>query len=68
MRQSFIMESTEKLDDHYKIVEEIGKGAYGIVYTAKHKETGDIRAVKVVKKKDEKSKNETSILKELVFS
>lgn len=67
LRESFIMERTDQLSEHYEMLEEIGRGAYGIVYTAKHKHTGDIRAIKTVRVKDGRSNNETSILRELVL-
>ena len=66
LRSHFIMESIGNIEDDYQIQEEIGKGAYGVVYTALHKPTGDMRAIKVVQRKDGKYNHETSILKELV--
>ena len=40
------------LTDFYNIEHKIGKGGFGTVYRASHKETGDIVAVKLVDKHD----------------
>ena len=40
-----------RLDD-FEILEEIGKGAFGRVLKAREKDTGNIFAMKVMKKKD----------------
>lgn len=37
----------------YEIIGIVGEGAYGIVYKAKNKETGDIVAIKKFKESDE---------------
>jgi len=55
----------------YEIMGIIGEGAYGIVYKAKHKETGEIVAIKKFKEGEDDevvkktTKREVSMLKQL---
>ena len=58
---------TEELTNHYEIGEYIQSGAFGSVWFCKHKESGAQRAVKYVKKSDDKKENEL-ILREFVSS
>ena len=37
------------VDQKYNIIEKIGEGSYGIVYKAKHKEDGDLVALKKIR-------------------
>ena len=60
-------ENKGKLEDSYKLLEEIGQGGFGTVYTALHKPSGDIRAVKIVNRRKEKPSPEILLLKELVL-
>lgn len=51
-KSTMIQKNTRKIEDVYKIDKKtLGTGAYGIVSRVKHKETGQIRAVKKVAKK-----------------
>lgn len=64
-RELFIESSDGKIDDHYDFIrvhfifiQELGRGAYGVVYLAFQKETHEKRAIKSIKKaklKDPKS-------------
>ena len=40
----------ERISDHYKFEEEVGRGANGIVKKAIHREKGDRVAVKIINK------------------
>ena len=46
----FISEKKGKITNDYEILSTIGHGGYGEVKKAKHKLTGDIRAMKIIKK------------------
>ena len=46
----FIVERTGKVTKDYQILNLLGKGGFGEVKKVKHKLTGDIRAMKIIKK------------------
>jgi hypothetical protein len=51
-KSTMIVKNERKIEDVYKIDKKpLGTGAYGVVSRVKHKETGQIRAVKKVAKK-----------------
>lgn len=58
----------EHFSDHYDLKGLLGSGNYGTVHSCVHHETGDIRAVKILKKEkivDSAFRNEIDTLKEL---
>ncbi len=67
----FKNESTAPIKEIYKITRKIGSGAYGEVRKCYLRETGELRAVKIIKKKAlekserERLKNESEILKQM---
>lgn len=66
-KSTMIMKNERKIEDVYKIDKKpLGTGAYGVVSRVKHKETGQIRAVKKVARKKiknmERFKQEIQIL------
>lgn len=69
-RRSFVMSHNkeEHFSDHYDLKDLLGSGNYGTVHSCVHHETGDIRAVKILKKEkivDSAFRNEIDTLKEL---
>ena len=50
--------------DNYEITKSIGDGAFGQVFEVKHKISGSIRAMKVIKK-DESTNNDEEVLNEI---
>ncbi|CAB9521574.1 MAP kinase-activated protein kinase 2 (Fragment) [Seminavis robusta] len=45
---SFITQCNGCFFDYYDVVELLGEGAYGEVFTCRHKESGELRAVKIL--------------------
>ena len=52
-----------KLSDYYKILNELGQGSYGNVKLVQHLKLGDIRAMKIIEKKNSSCQNEIEILR-----
>ena len=42
------MRNKEDYNKYYEIIKKIGEGGFGTVYSAKSKETGEFRAIKVI--------------------
>ena len=65
----FIEFKKYNIRDDYKFTSKLGSGAYGVVYQAKNRKNGNLRAVKAVRKKSlediEVFKNEIAIMKTL---
>lgn len=37
------------VDEDYEVIETLGQGSYGLVVKCKHKSTGQMRAIKMIK-------------------
>lgn len=67
----FVTEQKGKIKSKYRILETIGKGSYGEVKKIVYKNTGEVRAMKIIRKDDvsqefmESLVNEIEILKQL---
>jgi calcium-dependent protein kinase len=64
-KDQLIKISTEPIQNYYTIMGDLGHGSYGSVKRVKHKQLGEDRAMKIVKKKSESSHNEIEILKKI---
>lgn len=66
---TFIHQNSGPIKEIYKITRKIGSGAYGEVRKCYLRDTGELRAVKIIKKKAlekserERLRNESEILK-----
>jgi len=69
----FIVEGAKDIRETYDFQEMLGEGACGRVFKAKHKVSGELRAIKQIDKskisteKEEEMMNEIKILKTLVY-
>ena len=57
--------SNEPILKYYIILGDLGTGSYGCVKKVKHRQLGEIRAMKIVKKNSPSSQNEIEILKKI---
>ena len=62
-KKNLIPIKKSKLSDYYKILNELGQGSYGAVKLVQHLKLGDIRAMKIIKKKNSSCENEIKILR-----
>ena len=51
--------------DKYQFMEQIGAGTFGVVYKAKIKKTGELRAIKIIKKQKDSIAYEKNIIREI---
>ena len=59
-------EASERIEDKYFFMKDsLGVGLFGTVYKARHKENGQIRAVKKIRKDHQKAKDIESLLKDV---
>lgn len=70
-KSAFVHEQKGKIKAKYRILETIGKGSYGEVKKIQHKTSGEMRAMKIIRKDDvskefmQSLQNEIEILKQL---
>lgn len=48
----FVLSKSTKFNDDYKLEKTLGEGAYGVVGKCKHRQNGQVRAVKMLSKKN----------------
>lgn len=64
-KSSLIGKGVGNPKEKYEFMEQIGLGTFGQVFKVQVKKTGDLRAMKVIRKKDESISFEKSIIKEI---
>ena len=65
-KENILGKALSKVEDNYKILGELGKGAFGKVFKVLHYQTSGIRAMKVIKKENlEFQDDEKRFLKEI---
>ena len=64
-KENLIKISTQPVANYYSIVKDLGHGSYGQVKKVKHKQLGEIRAMKITNKKSDSSKYEIEILRKI---
>ena len=64
-RENLIKIQKTSINNFYEIIGELGSGSYGAVKKVRHKELKEVRAMKVIMKKSENSKNEIEIMRKL---
>ncbi len=61
----FVQEQKGRIKAKYRVLETIGKGSYGEVKKILHKVTGELRAMKVIRKEDVSKEYQQSLLNEI---
>ena len=64
-RENLIKIQKVSITNHYEVIGELGSGSYGAVKKVRHKELKEVRAMKVILKKTENSKNEIDIMRKI---
>lgn len=64
-REDFVHIKKENIENSYIIISALGKGSFGCVYKAQKKLTNELRAVKVLQKKNLDSVNRKALLEEV---
>jgi calcium-dependent protein kinase len=64
-KETIIKISHESIMNYYNILSDLGHGSYGAVKKVRHKQLGEERAMKIVKKSSSSSQNEIEILKKI---
>ena len=64
-RENLIKIQKGSINNDYEIIGELGSGSYGAVKKVRHKKIKEIRAMKVILKKTENSKNEIDIMRKI---
>ena len=64
-RENLIKIQKGSINNDYEIIGELGSGSYGAVKKVKHKKIKEVRAMKVILKKTENSKNEIDIMRKI---
>ena len=64
-RENLIKIQKGSINNDYEIIGELGSGSYGAVKKVRHKKIKEVRAMKVILKKTENSKNEIDIMRKI---
>lgn len=64
-REDFVQFKKENIENSYIIISALGKGSFGCVYKAQNKLSNELRAVKVLQKKNLDSANRKALLGEV---
>ena len=64
-KENFIKFKNLDISKNYNFLEKIGEGTYGNVYKAINKQTGQLRAIKVLKKSKINKSDNKKIMQEL---
>ncbi len=55
----------EKVTDHYKFMDELGRGSFAVVRQAVNKKTGELTAIKVIAKNEMEDDDRMSLQNEV---
>lgn len=61
----FVRDTSETLENAYDIVKTLGTGAFGVVYKAVHKVSGELRAIKHIARTNTRNLSEDKLLHEI---